>query len=163
AGDPHQGLEKGHLRFTLSGDKLHGGWSLVRIKPRGQEKRTSWLLIKAKDDEARDAREAEITEQDPTSVLTGRTVEETGGGPPPPRSRRRMKQPPGKRAAKDHARAGTTKKRAAKDIVHERAKPVRAAAAAAPASAAGEPLILRGVTITHEDRVLDAASGVTKG
>src|SRR6185437_12275426 len=28
--DPHKGLEKGHLSFTLDGEKLHGGWHLVR-------------------------------------------------------------------------------------------------------------------------------------
>src|SRR5215213_5633614 len=30
-GDPHRGLEKGHLDFRLSGEKLSGEWHLVRL------------------------------------------------------------------------------------------------------------------------------------
>jgi bifunctional non-homologous end joining protein LigD len=30
-GDPHKGLQKGHLSFRLDGEKLHGGWHLVRM------------------------------------------------------------------------------------------------------------------------------------
>ena len=33
-GDPHRGLAKGHLDLTLDGDKLHGLWHLVRMRPR---------------------------------------------------------------------------------------------------------------------------------
>src|SRR6187431_447245 len=29
-GDPAEGYRKGHLKFTLDGDKLHGGWTLIR-------------------------------------------------------------------------------------------------------------------------------------
>src|SRR5579871_3531952 len=28
-GDPHKGLAKGHLEFSLNGEKLHGRWHLV--------------------------------------------------------------------------------------------------------------------------------------
>lgn len=48
-GDPHVGLKKGHLKFTLKGDRLGGTFSLVRLRPRGKEKRTNWLLIKGND------------------------------------------------------------------------------------------------------------------
>ncbi len=34
--DPHKGLEKGHLSFTLDGEKLHGGWHLVRMHRRAE-------------------------------------------------------------------------------------------------------------------------------
>jgi len=30
-GDPHAGYKKGHLAFTLDGEKLHGRWHLVRM------------------------------------------------------------------------------------------------------------------------------------
>ena len=30
-GDPHRGLQKGHLEFELDGEKLHGRWHLVRM------------------------------------------------------------------------------------------------------------------------------------
>ena len=38
-GDPHGGLAKGHLAFSLEGKKLHGGWHLVRMRRRAGEKR----------------------------------------------------------------------------------------------------------------------------
>src|SRR5438045_1533208 len=31
-GDPHKGLDKGHLDFSLEGEKLHGRWHLVRLR-----------------------------------------------------------------------------------------------------------------------------------
>src|ERR1700678_2132166 len=37
--DPTQALKKGELKFTLDGEKLHGGWVLVRLKDREREKR----------------------------------------------------------------------------------------------------------------------------
>ncbi len=47
-GDPREQLAKGHLRFELFGDKLRGGWHLVRSgKPARQPQ---WLLFK--DDDA---------------------------------------------------------------------------------------------------------------
>ena len=46
-GSAAQQLEKGHLRFTLHGARLHGRWSLVRTRMQG--KKQQWLLIKADD------------------------------------------------------------------------------------------------------------------
>jgi bifunctional non-homologous end joining protein LigD len=37
-GDPHRGLQKGHLAFSLDGKRLKGRWHLVRIRPRTGEK-----------------------------------------------------------------------------------------------------------------------------
>lgn len=49
-GDPEAGLAKGHLRFELFGNKLKGGWHLVRSgKPARQPQ---WLLFKDKDEYA---------------------------------------------------------------------------------------------------------------
>lgn len=46
-GDPQAQLAKGHLRFELFGDKLKGGWHLVRSgKPARQPQ---WLLFKDRD------------------------------------------------------------------------------------------------------------------
>jgi NAD(P)-dependent dehydrogenase (short-subunit alcohol dehydrogenase family) len=50
-GYPRAGLQKGHLSFTLHGERLKGDWDLVRIH--GDAKKENWLLIKAKDAEAR--------------------------------------------------------------------------------------------------------------
>ncbi|MBS1970834.1 MAG: hypothetical protein JSU04_11025 [Bdellovibrionales bacterium] len=43
-GDPHDGLEKGHLEFTLKGSRLQGDWMLIRTRFSG--KKAQWLLIK---------------------------------------------------------------------------------------------------------------------
>ena len=55
-GDPHAGLKKGHLAFELHGERLKGGWDLIRM--RGDEKRENWLLIKEADPEPLRARTA---------------------------------------------------------------------------------------------------------
>jgi bifunctional non-homologous end joining protein LigD len=75
--DPHAGLAKGHLKFRLQGEKLRGGWTLVRIKSRDprQEGKT-WLLIKERDEAARPAAKYDITAARPESVLTGRDLEQ---------------------------------------------------------------------------------------
>ena len=71
--DPHKGLKKGHLDFTLDGEKLHGGWHLVRMHRRPGEKRDNWLLIKAaRRRRARAPRDKDILEEKPLSVATGR-------------------------------------------------------------------------------------------
>src|SRR5271157_6489782 len=52
-GDQHAGYKKGHLNFTLEGEKLKGSWHLVRMRPRRGDKHENWLLIKGEDAEAR--------------------------------------------------------------------------------------------------------------
>jgi hypothetical protein len=52
--DPERAYEKGKLDFTLEGEKLHGGWILTRMRKREGEKRTNWLLIKHRDEFARE-------------------------------------------------------------------------------------------------------------
>ena len=53
--DPHRGFKKGDLKFTLHGEKLHGSWVLVRMRgDRCGGKRTNWLLIKHRDQFARE-------------------------------------------------------------------------------------------------------------
>lgn len=74
-GDPANGIRDGHLRFTLNGTKLHGGWSLVRMKPRPGEQQEMWLLIKERDDEARPSSAYDVMQRSPDSAATGRTME----------------------------------------------------------------------------------------
>lgn len=69
-GDARAGMKKGHLKFRLHGDKLHGTWALVRMDEK------NWLLIKDKDDEALRGSAAAITELRPESVATGRSIED---------------------------------------------------------------------------------------
>ncbi|HEY0822005.1 MAG TPA: DNA ligase D [Rhizobacter sp.] len=71
-GDPHKGYREGKLKFELRGEKLHGGFTLVRMKSRENERQVPWLLIKEHDDEARPASEFDVIEALPDSVLAGR-------------------------------------------------------------------------------------------
>ncbi len=69
--DPHEGLKKGKLLFELRGYKLHGKWTLVKLKKGEKE----WLLIKEKDGYV-----ADDGALPPQSVLSGLTVEELKAG-----------------------------------------------------------------------------------
>lgn len=75
-GDPHKGYSKGHLDFTLEGTKLKGRWHLVRMRRRPGEKQEAWLLIKSADEAARSPDDPDILEEQPASVLSGRTIKE---------------------------------------------------------------------------------------
>src|SRR5438552_13953067 len=69
-GDAREGLRKGHLKFHLHGDKLEGGWALVRMHGRERERQEPWLLIKERDEHARAADEYSVVEAQPDSVLS---------------------------------------------------------------------------------------------
>jgi bifunctional non-homologous end joining protein LigD len=58
-GDPQEALARGQLRFTLNGERLHGGWALIRT--RGNAKKPQWLLIKSHDAAERTGDEADDT------------------------------------------------------------------------------------------------------
>src|SRR5436853_3543398 len=52
-GDPVEGYRKGKLKFRLDGEKLQGGWTLVRMHGRqGGDNGENWLLIKENDETA---------------------------------------------------------------------------------------------------------------
>ncbi|MEG3181918.1 DNA ligase D [Sphingomonas sp. LT1P40] len=77
-------LEKGHLHFTLTGERMQGEWLLIRLKPRPKEKRENWLLRKI-DDGFVGATDA-LVETGLTSVTTGRTMQEIADGVKPPKT-----------------------------------------------------------------------------
>jgi bifunctional non-homologous end joining protein LigD len=80
---PEKALEKGELKFTLFGQRLRGSWVLVRMKnDRTGGKRTNWLLIKHRDEFARDDN-AEAPSDEDRSVASGRTMEEIAAGEKP--------------------------------------------------------------------------------
>ena len=79
-GDPVAGYRRGRLKFNLGGHKLRGLWSLVRMGSRHEEGQENWLLIKAKDDEARRGEKAEVTRHLTESVASGRTIEQISSG-----------------------------------------------------------------------------------
>ena len=128
--DPHKGLAKGHLSFELDGEKLHGGWHLVRMHRRPGEKRDNWLLIKQKDDAARSARDQDILEQRPRSVKTGRTMDEIAKG-----AATKKKAAP-KKAAK-RALKGIRARATTATVMRRAAKPKSAKERADPGTRAG--------------------------
>jgi bifunctional non-homologous end joining protein LigD len=78
--DPERGFKKGDLKFTLDGEKLHGGWVLVRMRhDRNGGKRTNWLLIKHRDEFAKEGKANDILEAD-QSVASGRTMDAIAAG-----------------------------------------------------------------------------------
>ncbi len=78
--DPERGFKKGDLKFTLHGDKLHGSWGLVRMRnDRSGGKRTNWLLIKHRDEFAKEGKANTILDAD-QSVASGRSMEEIAKG-----------------------------------------------------------------------------------
>jgi bifunctional non-homologous end joining protein LigD len=81
-GDPHQGLEKGDLKFILHGKRLHGSWVLARMKPRPQDRgRNNWLLIKHRDEHAFDVDAEAWLDANATSIVSDRTMDEIAADP----------------------------------------------------------------------------------
>ncbi len=68
--DALRDYEQGKLKFTLDGDKLHGGWMLVKSRMRGNGDKEQWLLIKERDDEARPEAEYDVFAKMPGSVMS---------------------------------------------------------------------------------------------
>ena len=76
-GDPHEGLEGGDLKMRLHGKRMQGEWVLVHMKGRDTKRksgpaRENWLLIKHKDDYAKD--EETLVRRFTKSVSTGRDM-----------------------------------------------------------------------------------------
>ena len=77
---PEAALESGELKFILAGQRLIGGWVLVRIhNNRGRDKHTNWLLIKQRDQYAKPGGTAALLEKD-ESVASGRAMREIADG-----------------------------------------------------------------------------------
>jgi bifunctional non-homologous end joining protein LigD len=161
--DPAKALAKGELKFVLSGEKLQGGFMLVRMKRREGEKRDSWLLIKHRD--AYVADQGETVLENAHSVASSRSMEEIAAG----KGRRPRPFMLNKGSASDavwrsnrstsaKAAAMKAKKQVAKAKMKSRTKRAKKAA---PATAER-----RGVAISKADKELWPASsgeaGVTK-
>ncbi|MGH8352377.1 MAG: non-homologous end-joining DNA ligase [Pseudomonas sp.] len=72
--DPAAAYRAGKLRFRLRGEKLSGGWALVRTQMRGSGDKEQWLLIKENDAAARPQAEYDIVEAQPDSVLSAASI-----------------------------------------------------------------------------------------
>ena len=98
-GDADADYQKGTIKFRLSGQKLGGGWTLVRIK-NPQERGDNWLLIKERDPYARPEAEGSIVDEAPESVISGRRVEEVLAAEPPAEPAKARPRPRTVRVAK---------------------------------------------------------------
>ena len=78
--DPREGLRRGDFKFVLDGERLKGGFVLVRMKRREREKTDNWLLIKHHDAYAVEGDGERLTEAATTSVASGRPLEEIAAG-----------------------------------------------------------------------------------
>ncbi len=72
-------LERGELKFVMEGERLHGGWVLVRLRPNGKSKRNNWLLIKHRDAAAIGGNGAALAAED-RSVASGRSMAQIAAG-----------------------------------------------------------------------------------
>jgi bifunctional non-homologous end joining protein LigD len=139
-GDPHAGLEKGHLSFELHGERLKGGWDLIRM--RGNEKRENWLLIKENDEEAKhNGANGDLLDKFSTSVKTGRSMNQIAEGESAPHKKVRSTT---SADGLDRLSISTTN------------------STAAPKTNA-DGLVAGGIAITHPDRIISEVGHITKG
>ncbi|MCX2723966.1 non-homologous end-joining DNA ligase [Roseibium salinum] len=80
--DFRKGLRKGRLKVRLYGERMKGGWALVRMRAKEGEKRENWLLIK-EHDAFEESGEDTLTARYLTSVATAREMEEIADGRKP--------------------------------------------------------------------------------
>jgi bifunctional non-homologous end joining protein LigD len=73
-GDPEEMYRRGRLNFELHGEKLRGGFHLVRTGPADKSGKQRWLLFKSKDDAAKPGTGDGILEEEPRSVISGRDI-----------------------------------------------------------------------------------------
>ncbi|WP_039918661.1 DNA ligase D [Cellvibrio mixtus] len=74
-GNPAASYKAGKLKFTLIGEKLTGGWTLVRTNLRGSGDKEQWLLIKERDESARAAEDYDVVVELPQSVVSGALID----------------------------------------------------------------------------------------
>lgn len=79
-GDPEADYKKGRLKFELDGEKLQGGWMLVRSHGGKYDAEKAWFLIKENDEHARRG-EPLVIDELPDSVASGRSLEEISADP----------------------------------------------------------------------------------
>jgi DNA ligase D-like protein (predicted 3'-phosphoesterase) len=78
SGSLEDALAEGHARVVLHGHRLRGAFALTRL---GGGRRERWLLVKVQDEDARS--DAEQVDEEPTSVLSGRDLDEIAAGRQP--------------------------------------------------------------------------------
>src|SRR5450759_2298465 len=110
AGDPHAGYRAGKLKFQLHGEKLKGGWTLVRMRSDAGSRHEPWLLIKERDAQVRPASDFSVVDALPDSVLAASSAGRKKAAPVKPAS-------PKKSAASTQQRKAPGKPRKAGNTV----------------------------------------------
>jgi len=105
-GDVDDGIAKGNLKFELQGERLKGGWALIRLRSRSKRDggRDNWLLIKEKDSAAK-AGGRQPVDKVATSVTSGRTMEEIARGSDIWRSKKKSAKAPARKTTRAKADA----------------------------------------------------------
>ena len=80
-GDVDAGYRQGKLKFRLHGEKLSGGWTLVKSHGGKYGGDKSWLLIKENDEHARSGADAHVVDTEPDSVASGRNLDAIAAAP----------------------------------------------------------------------------------
>ncbi|HTQ82662.1 MAG TPA: DNA ligase D, partial [Pseudolabrys sp.] len=139
--------KKGHLAFMLDGEKLHGGWHLVRMHRRPGETRNNWLLIKQHDDAERATRDKDILKEKPLSVASGRSMEQIAAS-----TRNKGKRNSKAKSVRRHGEAAMAA------ILRRTASAMSAAKAARPHSAL--PAFVEPCLATLADKPPDSANWI---
>src|SRR6201992_686012 len=81
-GEAADAFAKGKLKLEMDGEKMRGGWTLVRMHgPRAGDDGENWLLIKEKDDTAQPGSGDALVRDLPASVESGQTIEQIASDP----------------------------------------------------------------------------------
>jgi bifunctional non-homologous end joining protein LigD len=151
-GDARDMMQKGRLTFTLHGEKLRGRWHLVRTA--GAERGENWLLFKSRDEASREGG-AEIVDERPESVITGRTVDEVANDADAVWQSNRP-------AAEDRGVRGRIKAAVAKQRAAAKSPRAKAPKAAPADLAALVAQLPTDIPLTNLDKVLWKDEGITK-
>jgi bifunctional non-homologous end joining protein LigD len=80
--DVDEGLRRGSLKILVKGQRVLGGFALVKLKKRKGERGENWLLIKERDDFIDEDGEV-LVRKHTTSIKSKRTMDEIAEGKKP--------------------------------------------------------------------------------
>jgi bifunctional non-homologous end joining protein LigD len=160
-----QSLRDGELKFLLAGEKMQGGWVLVRMKrDRDGGSRNNWLLIKHKDEGAHPGDKDKLLDND-HSVASGRSMEEIAAGKgrgPTPFMLARRKVKPNAIWNSNKSEGGAASALSSTSKTRTKARPRqrsgKAASGGGKASSISEGNVVLGIKISNPDKELWPAS-----